>query len=482
MVSLDSENAVWLRENMDNGNLPNLAALARRGTVRDVNSALLAGAAYPSMYSGVRPADHGCYFPIQWNPREQRMQVPDRQSLPELVIERLDRAGKRVVVIDPPECPPLSLQHGFCISGLQFRARILLNKWTSDPVRARQLLRLAGPVPAADEIFGAPALSDFRYLRGALLTAPARLTAAALDFLRQDPPDCLWLSCCGLHVAGHQFFQLPSVADPGERRVLEGTRLELAQGYDRMLGTLAAALPSAARILVAYSKGMDHVTDWLAALPVMLHRILGQERAAAPVAPLRGLLPRAVRRWIASGMSDRLAIETMARLSTPRADWPQTRAFCLPSDYPGFVRLNAAGREREGIVPEPDLAALREEIAAGLRSFTTLDGEPCVESVETPAGLFGDGRLIGEFPDLIVRWKRLPAGVLAGAIRSPRFGEIPAMPDSVGRAGNHTPGAFAILDRPSAGGPVEVEDIAATLTHGAGLPSSGVPGTSFWVP
>jgi len=68
MVSLDSENAHWLQEHMGNGNLPNLSALARSGRTVEVNAVPLAGIAYPTLYTGHRPADLGCYFPVQWEP------------------------------------------------------------------------------------------------------------------------------------------------------------------------------------------------------------------------------------------------------------------------------------------------------------------------------------------------------------------------------------------------------------------------------
>jgi hypothetical protein len=469
---------------MDNGNLPNLAALARGGIVRDVNAAILAGVAYPTMYTGLRAADHGFHFPLEWNPHLQRVDSWDHWPAPETILERMDKAGKRIVVIDPPECPPLHLHHGFCASGVQFRARVLLNSWDTDAARARALIDRLGPPPRADEVFGIPSLSNLRFLRRQLLQAPQRLTGAALHFLKQDPPDCLWITCCGLHVAGHQFTGLPAIGDPAEQRVLVGTRLDLAQGYDRMIGTLAAALPPGSRVLVAYSKGMDRVTTWLDQLPEMLRRVLGQKPVAAPAIGLRRFIPISIRRWVAAGMSDRLAIATMAGISTPRADWKHTRAFCVPSDFPGFIRCNATGRERDGIVPDRDMAALGEEIAEGLRSFTTLRGEPCVESVDTPSQLLGPGRSIGRFPDLIVRWKQLGSAAAAQTIRSPRFGEIKPLAAAIGRSGNHTPGAFAILygTRGSGSGPrLEVEDIPSTILQALGLPAADLPGQSFWV-
>jgi len=65
--------------------------------------------------------------------------------------------------------------------------------------------------------------------------------------------DCMWPA---------PVFHLPSIRDPQLRCELEGTRLELARGYDRMIGSLAEVLPSGSRVFVTYAKGMGRVTAW----------------------------------------------------------------------------------------------------------------------------------------------------------------------------------------------------------------------------
>ena len=479
VVSLDSENADWLREHMGNGNLPNLNALARSGTTVEVNAAELPGIAYPTMYTGRRAADMGFYFPVQWEPSEQRVVEWNRLPYPETLLQRLDQAGTRVVILDPPESRPLPLRNGFSASGVQFRARVLLHSWASDEQRSAELMRRLGPAPRADEVFGGISVGNLRRLRSALLQAPDRLGAAARECIAQHQPDCLWVTCCALHVAGHQFFHLPAIQDPRERAELEGTRLELARGYDRMIGSLLDVLPAGSRIFVTYPKGMGRVTNWSALLPAMLQRVLGQRDVEQPANSLRRLVPSGIRRRIALSISDRRALEILARLSTPRAEWSGTRAFCLPTDCPGFIQLNLAGRERYGIVENGAVRGLLEEINAGLRTFTDPDGCSCVEDVITSRGLLGEGRSIDRFPDLIVTWKQRPEH--ASTVRSPRFGEIRRDPDTIGRSGNHCPGAFTILAGAEAHSrTMQIEDIPATIVDCLGLPARDLPGRSFW--
>ncbi|MBI4904577.1 MAG: hypothetical protein HY820_13125 [Acidobacteria bacterium] len=480
VVSLDSENAEWLRLHMDSGELPNLAALSRSGVHVDVQTPALHGSVYPTLYHGLRPADHGHHFPLEWDPSGQCVVpwgcIPQEQT----ILERADLAGKRMVVLDPPESNVMHPRNGFCASGIQFRARVLLSSWSSNQTRYNGLLRTLGKSPRADEIFGELSVGDLRYLRSALLSAPERLAKAALDSLRRDAPDCLWLNCVGLHVGGHQFLHLPMIQDKHTRSVLEDTRLDLARGYDRMIGSLMDALPPKSRAMVAYAKGMGPVTQWTDLLPVMLRRILGQPEASQPATLLRRLLPRTLRRWMGNAMDDRQALDMMARLSTPRADWSRTRAFCLPTDYPGFIRFNLRGRERDGIVTAAAERELREEIVAGLRGFTDFDGEPAVECALTPLELVGSGEKLHRFPDLIVRWKQRP-GQSSPGVRSERFGEIRRTAEVIGRSGNHCPGAFAILSGANAtSGLMQAEDIPATILDGLGVPIADLPGKSFW--
>ena len=480
-VNLDSENASWLREHMASGDLPNLAALARSGVTKPVQGVLLNGIAYQVLYTGQPSADLGLYFPVQWVAEQQKVVNAFRLPLPETLFERIERHGRRLVVVDPPECARTPEGHSFVASGIQFRARNLLHSWSNNPARTADLLSGLGPPPRADEIFGGFSIRDAVWLRKALLLAPDRLRTVALRILREDQPDCLWINCCGLHVAGHQFFALPMIRDRALRSELEGTRLDLAKGYDRMLGSLVEALPPGSAVLVFYTKGMAAVKEWSDLLPDMIRRVLSEPEARQPVNLVRWLLPRSARRFVAARMSDERAMDMLAELWSPRADWRRTQAFALPTDAHGFVRLNLRGRERDGIVPDSRVRALKEQLVEGLQSFTDLDGEPCIDSISGPSEYVGEGRRLDCFPDLIVRWRqRLEAP--RGGLRSARFGDLQRRSDVVGRAANHTPEALAIVAGRSCTlqGPLRTEDFPSSLLHALGIPADDLPGRTVW--
>jgi predicted AlkP superfamily phosphohydrolase/phosphomutase len=481
VVSLDSESLIWLDEQMGCGRLPNLAQLARTGSRLPFEAAALPGTAYPTLYTGLRPSDIGLYFPVQWSAEKQRM-VPWTE-LPHpsgSLFEQVDSTGRRIVVLDPPECNPVRLQGSFCASGIQFRARVLLHQWSSDDSRGDALGRLLGPAPRADEVFGRPDTSSLSRLREALIGSPARMAKAALQFLRHEPPDCLWVNCCGMHIAGHQFFNLALLRDDSQRRTLENTRLEVAQRYDTMLGEILSALPAGADVLVFYAKGMRAAYGWQDLLPAMLRRILNEPEARAPVASLRTMVPEPLRRWVADRMPDAKALNVMARLSTPQADWSRTRAFTLASDCPGFVRVNVRGRERNGCVPAARKREVLDEIKAGLATYVDAEGEPCVSRMLTPEELLGTGKAIDSYPDLIVLWAEKPT-LGATAVHSPQLGELRRAGVASGRSGHHGSGAMAIVVAGrSASMPVDgamrCEDVPATILAACGSSTDHLPG------
>ena len=126
-----------------------------------------------------------------------------------------------------------------------------------------------------------------------------------------------------------------------------------------------------------------------------------------------------------------------ARLELRGVDWTETRAFALPTDQHGYVRLNIRGREREGIVEPDDADELMDEIAEGLLTFRDPDGGPAVEAVDRVADVLGDGPGLHQMPDLVVRWANRPATRLAG-VGSPKFGDVARRGGGSGRSGNHT--------------------------------------------
>jgi predicted AlkP superfamily phosphohydrolase/phosphomutase len=230
-------------------------------------------------------------------------------------------------------------------------------------------------------------------------------------------------------------------------------------------------------------------------LPEMLRAILdpadpnaaSSSGLSSSIWRLRAALPTGLRAKVAGALPEAAALDLTARLELRGVDWSSTRAFAHPAENQGYIRLNRQGRERDGIVAEHEVDALLDEIAAGLATFTDLDGTPAVASIERVAERFGAGDRAHLLPDLVVRWTDTPATHLE-AVRSDRFGTVHRHGVGSGRSGNHTEGDAWALVLPGAGRHAELsrapklEDVAATAIAMSGRPTDDLAGEPLLLP
>src|SRR6266545_2730951 len=195
---------------------------------------------------------------------------------------------------------------------------------------------------------------------------------------------------------------------------------------------------------------------------------------------LRAAVPTRARASIANALPRRAVLEVTSRLEVRARDWSQVRAFTLPSDGVGYIRLNLRGRERDGVVHDAEVRELEEQIADGLLSYEGTDGRPPVAAVERLADVRPDAARAEMLPDLIVRWSETPARQREQFV-SPEFGEVRRMGGGSGRSGNHTDDAWAVVI-PGASrqggepGQGRVVDIAPTICAAFGADLSGLTG------
>ena len=475
------------------GRLPNLATLTASGRRYELETPAVdfAAGAFYSLYSGVELADHGIFYPFQWSAQQQRARFAGAFAAPRPIWERLAEQGLRTLAIDPYEARPPRDAEGVLICGWGFTDRVVLPRWSYPRTVGREYARRLGRGPEATEVFGRPRARDLLALREKLLAAPGRVAALAEELLRRERFDLVWLSFSAAHLAGHQFWDLSQLGDaaiePHERALLDGALEDVYAAVDEALGRVVAALPPSADVIVTSAVGMDVNTSRADLLPGMLARVLAggpiEAGGGGAIWRLRAALPPGLRGAVAAAMPDRAALELTARLELRGLDWERTRAFAHPADNQGYVRLNLAGRERDGIVSADEAAALRDEIATGLTTFTDPDGTPAVDAVVVPSELY-PGAHAERLPDLVVRWAPRPATDL-GFVSSARFGEVRRQGSGSGRSGNHTSGDAWALVVPGASNhaeparPPRLVDVAATVAAVTGAGSGQLAGESL---
>jgi predicted AlkP superfamily phosphohydrolase/phosphomutase len=495
VLQFDAASAALLERLGAEGRLPNLEALRARGTTLPLESPAqhFPASAYQTLYRGVEVGDHGLFYPFQWSAPRQSIRLASEFEAAPAVWERLARAGRSTLAIDPYECHAPGRSEGVLVCGWGMRERVVLERWSRPDGSDRSLRRRHGRPPNVTEVFGAQRPAELRRLRERFLAAPARVADAAIEQLSEHSFDLVWLTFAAPHLAGHRLWELPSYLTEAGLSAVERQRLETALGdvyaeVDTQLGRVLEALPDDADTIACSVLGMDVNTSRADMLPAMLAAVLGgahrngagTDSDSGGMWRLRAALSGRVRGAVAGAMPDRLALELTARMELRGVDWSATRAFAHPADNQGYVCLNRRGREREGIVDDAEADELLDSIAEGLRDFRDPDGEPAVAAVDRVADRW-QGRAAERLPDLVVRWRPTSA-VAIGALHSPRFGTVHRQGYGSGRTGNHTDGdAWAILAPTSSrlrdpGRPARIADIAATVAALTGADATGLAG------
>lgn len=224
------------------------------------------------------------------------------------------------------------------------------------------------------------------------------------------------------HAAGHAFWRFqdsnhPNYMPDGN---LESALLETYQAIDRAIADIVAELPRDAVLLMLSSQGFsldsmaaeELLAEILVRMGMSAPRRSGINYAYVPYAPAVAL------------------------------DMSRTRAFCLPTDLQGYIRLNLHGRELHGTVRESDYESLCCELERELLALRDPTHQtPLVDRVVRSRDLYPDHRS-GPLPDLSVVWKR--DHVLTG-VQSTRFGTIWRKPDLTGGGGNHHGSGFLLM-------------------------------------
>lgn len=433
------------------GRLPAIKALADRGCWRwlETTAEQLHISAWPSLYTGASPGEHGVYYTHQPAPGLQGYQRfhPGLYGRPTFW-QLLDQAGKRCTVFDPPYTHPESGFGGTYIYDWGSWAHYL--EGGSVPEDAvRKLDKACGPYPLGLEAhdLGLKAL-DAREVGRKLIRAVEAKTAATCWLMQQAPWDLLFTVYGETHVAGHYCWP-------------DGM-LEVYQALDRGIARIREAAGDDALFIVVSGDavGVNHAGWHL--LPDIIERLgyfasaqaapVGDAQGAPaarksfdPVKAVRDLLPKGFRKSLARMLPTHLRDKLAQRVDMADVDWSRTRAYCLPTDLEGCIRVNLKGREPLGIVePGAQYEALLDDIERALREIRDArTGEPIVsEIIRVDRAFPGDRRPF--LPDLLVSWR---AAAPIESITSARIGTL-SKPSPDPRPGTHAAPGFALAAGP----------------------------------
>ena len=448
------------------GQLPNLAALRRRGAwarLRNEPPGFLS-LVWPSFFNGTRVDEHGWYYGKMWRAEHQRLEYADETWLPQRPFwDDLSEAGVRMALIDVP----YSMGAPASFNG------VYLNGWQCHDDFGRHVY----PAGLWRELVGALRQAVAASRRCSARRRRARCAACAPRCwpASSRPPPCASICWTASGSTCSPWSWAGSIAagttcgtcrrsTPATCRRTSGA--ELVEGNDDLYRAADAAVgpdprqgagPALGSMVFALH-GMGPNTGWTERFPDLVGQI---HRGGPGGAAKTGLLYRVKKAlpWeLVREVTTRLPTEVNKRLisvwSARMLDWSATRFFALPGRLqrlrarqparprgagdrgPGQRVGRRRGRGRRGL---PELRGHRDRRAdrrARACRWRTLVG--------------ADAPRRAVLPDVMVNWgdRPLTAGI---GVRSPRYGELRwerGARFASGRSGNHLPWGWLVAAGP----------------------------------
>jgi len=511
VLGIDAASPALLRRWAAEGRLPAIRALIDRGTsgaVRGVEGFFI-GSTWPSLYTGLNPANHGFHRIEQLSSGSYDFFRPLESpggvgGVPFWKVA--SDAGRRVAVLDVP-LSRLDRE----LNGTQIVEwgghDVVFGFHASSEAAAARVIEKVGryPIPSNCDAPRRTATDFERFVSG-LESAAGMKAEITLDLLARESWDLFVQVFTETHCVGHQCWHLHDAThpahDPEVARVLGDPLERVYRAVDRAVDAILQQA-SDARVLLIAAHGMGPYRGAQFLLPEILLRLGVTLRPQATEGGDRGPLDPVVAAagwcWRALPESARALLRPLrARFGPPvhdlggvEVDVTRSRCFAVPNGSPvGAIRLNLAGREPGGILrPGAESDRFCEELERDLRDvLDERTGRPLVTAVHRTDALYRGARRDG-LPDLLVEWDpELGIGSTAHAggrgahvsATSARIGRVEGSNRS-GRTGEHLPtGMFvcagpgiAAIERKAA---VSIMDFHPTLCGMLGIDGPRVDG------
>lgn len=424
-VAIDAAEPRLIRQMIEQDELPALKSLLSEGRLLEVKAPadVGSGAIWPTFITGEDPSVHGIYGEWCWQPNNMNL---TRYKGLDLVPfwKTLAGAGVTVGILDVPFMPMLGLATGFEIS--EWAPHDVVNgRLRVAPEKLAALIAKSPPHPLSSGrlgLAGSDSIETLDSLASGCLEGIKIRGKLAQELLQETRPRFALITFTEIHRSAH--FLWRTVEPEHEVYEREGvanlssvkpTLKDIYWEVDRQIGELLKTVSEETAVFVFSLHGMRPAHGVPAFLGPLLCELgfarladwSGQswvERATAVMAAVKRHTPQALKelyyRTLPATTTQRLARPTML----PAYDWSQTRAFSLPTDQHGWIRVNLRGREAHGIVPVEEYDGVCRQLKHSLRCLTTEEGKPLVREVIRTAERAEDA-LVLRLPDLIVHWE-----------------------------------------------------------------------------
>jgi predicted AlkP superfamily phosphohydrolase/phosphomutase len=497
-VGIEVGNYGLVRDWISRGFLPVLQSLSERGSLCPMSTVteISSGSIWPSFSTGTNPLRNGQFFTHMQlaggSYKIDKKYASDVQGDPFWAL--LAQCGRRVFSFDVAQTRPIKGFNGInlCAWGSEYPAwprsswpeplmKELVSRHGSHPLVNSYRLSIS---PESEE--------EYEAFYRQLTTGLQRKGEICVDVLARESWELALIIFPEVHWAMHLLWQTYDRDHPDYdldiRLPFDNVFLDLYRKLDAWIGRFIELMPDAEVVVFSGSGLGPNYSGWHL-LPEVLDKL-----GVGPSIPdesrhfLSSLLP--MQRWGASKIrkiEDRLSLDVIEflkkclpapiwdkltrRLLYAGNRWDRSKAFAIPNDYSGAIRINLEGREPDGLVsPGAEYEALCNEIVVELKQLINPDtGRPAVAEVIRLKELYPEDDL-GDFPDLIVTWAN---DAPITSVTSPRVGVVSrAFPER--RSGAHRNDCFLISSRRldpqrTDSGAATLLDIAPTLFELSGV-------------
>jgi predicted AlkP superfamily phosphohydrolase/phosphomutase len=425
ILGLDAADHLLIEQWAAEGKLPAIARLLEAGAygILASTASVFSGSAWVSITTGCNPAKCGVYSRYQLAKGTydvRRIKANDSRVSPFWT----GLTGP-MVIADVPKAPLTSSLDG--VQLVEWGTYDHYSDFSSIPsdLSGRILDEFGGhPFLERDFEVALHGRRDFEVLKDLLLNGIKIKQRLNLHLLRTLQPRLFFSVFGETHAAGHAFWRFQEPRHPfyQSNGPLQTALAGVYGAMDAAIGEFVDALPPRSTFVLLSSQGfaMDSMASEDFLSEVLIKSSLSIPRLTktqyAPYAPAMIL------------------------------DMTRSRAFCLPGDLQGYVRINLRGREPTGVVAEDEYEAVCQEIETELMALRHRDTEaPVVSKVIRIRDLF-KGDFATALPDLSVIWN---TEQIVTEVESPRCGLIQRHPDLSSGGGNHRGEGFMIVTGPN---------------------------------
>lgn len=427
-IGIDAAEASFVRQLIEQGELPALRSLLADnecGRWLSVQSPahIGSGAVWPTFITGEEPTSHGVYSEWGWRPETMSLSRYHGRHLTPFW-RPLAEQGIPVGVFDVPFALPVGVSKGFEVfewwahdstgAGLQAGPDEVLSSVKQSPAHPLSANRFVNTTPDDPR--------DLKELTVACIEGVRVRGMLAQRLIRETSPRLSLIVFPEIHHAGHQMWHTiePNHQVYSARKLNSGHALapllkDVYRAVDQQIGGLIEAAGNGATVMVFALHGMRPALGFPAFLgPLLTERGFSSleswssqswtRRALSLLAATKSHTPDRLKKLYykltPTETTHKLARPTMI----PVYDWQNTRAFSLPTDQYGWIRINLVGREAQGSVPLDQYNETCRQLEELLLGLANEDGQSLVRDVVRTAAN-AEGALSNPLPDLVVHWQ-----------------------------------------------------------------------------